>query len=163
MTDDRPRPKYGEDAPLPAEPVAPVAPVEEPAPPAPEPAPQQPLRTGDVILTTLLLLVGVTDVVGSFPLFASISGQLTAVYAQLGVGGTSASPLAEPLGLAINVVRVVVLAAAVIVSLLFIQRRRRAYWVPLAGYVLAGILAGVLVLIIMLNDPTYLDWVTKNS
>lgn len=161
MTDDRPRPKYGEYAPLPpAAPEAPVAPVEEVAP---EPAPQAPLRTGDIIATTLLLLIGVTDVVGSFPLFASLSGQLTAVYAQLGVGGTSASPLAEPLGLAINIVRVAVLVAAIIVSLLLIQRRRRAFWVPVAGYVLAGILAGILVVVIMLNDPAYIDWVTKNS
>jgi hypothetical protein len=88
--DDRPEPKYGQYAPVPSAPpaVEPV-PVVETAPVAIEPpteAAVRPRRTWDVVLTTLLLLVGVYDVVTSYGTFANLGESLKTVYQQQGFG-----------------------------------------------------------------------------
>jgi hypothetical protein len=160
--DDRPEPKYGQYAPLPASPAAPVGPPLVAPPPAEAaPAVAAPNRTRDVVVTTVLLLIGVVDVVTGFATFADFGPSLTLVYRQLGIDGTASSALAAPYGAAINAVRIAVLAVTVVVSLLLIARRRRAFWAPLAGYVLAAIITSVLVATVMLNDPAYQAWLAQ--
>ena len=119
------------------------------------------LRTRDVVITTVLLLIGVVDVVTGFATFADFGPSLTLVYRQLGIDGTASSAIAAPYGVAINAVRIAVLAVTVVVSLLLIARRRRAFWAPLAGYVLAAIITSVLVATVMLNDPAYQAWLAQ--
>ena len=159
--DTRPEPKYGQYAPI--VPAAP-APVPDPTWAAPAPAPAAavaPNRTRDVVLTTVLLLLGVFDVASSFSTFAQLAPALTKVYAQFGIDGSASDSLAAPYGLAINVVRIAVLVVTVVVALLLISRRRRAFWVPLAGWALAGIVSSILVAVVMLNDPAYLAWLQQ--
>lgn len=155
MTDPRPEPKYGQYGPV----VPP--PVVETAPPPPPPVPVQPNRTRDVIVTTVLLLVGVFDVVTAFATFADLCPSLSLVYKQLGIDGSVDAALAAPFGIAINLVRIAVLVVTILVSLLLIARHRRAFWVPLAGYVLAGLVTSGLVVALMLNDPTYQAWLAQ--
>ncbi|MBX3098400.1 MAG: hypothetical protein KF761_02370 [Salinibacterium sp.] len=164
MTDDRPEPKYGQYAPIPpdTEPK-PVAVSSPPPPPAPKAgkAPAAPNRARDIIITTVLLLLGVFDVVSAFATFADLGPTLTEVYGQLGITGASTAALAAPLGFAINVVRISVFAVTVVVSLVLIERHRRAFWVPIAGFLVAGITSSVLLGIVMLNDPTYQAWAAQ--
>lgn len=152
MTDDRPEPRYGQYAPLP--PAQPAS----PPPPAVTAAPN---RTRDIVVTTVLLLLGVFDVVTSLSTFANFAPELTKVYEQVGIGGTASETLAVPFGLAINIVRVSLLVVTIVVSLLLIARHRRAFWVPLAGYALAGLVTSILVVIVMVNDPAYIAWMTQ--
>ena len=161
MTDDRPEPKYGQYAP--AAPAASATKPTELPPPPPPPVVAPPNRTRDVIVTTVLLLVGVFDVVTAFATFADLGASLSLVYKQLGIDGTVATDLAAPYGLAINIARITVLVITIAVSLLLIARHRRAFWVPLAGYVLAGIVSSGLVIALMLNDPAYQAWLTQNQ
>ena len=156
MADPRPEPKYGQYGP-----VVPPPPVVETPPPPAAPVAAQPNRTRDVIVTTVLLLVGVFDVVTAFATFADLGPSLSLVYKQLGIDGTVSDSLAAPYGIAINVVRIAVLVATILVSLLLIARRRRAFWVPLAGYLLAGLVTSGLVIALMLNDPTYQAWLAQ--
>lgn len=155
----RPEPKYGQYAPVaPTEPVAKA----DPAWPPPEPpAAVAPNRTRDVVVTTVLLLLGVFDVVSSFSTFAQLASALTQVYAQFGIDGTASAAVVGPYGLAINIVRVCVLVVTVVMSLLLVARRRRAFWVPLAGWVLAGLATSILVAVAMLGDPAYLAWLNS--
>jgi len=155
VTDPRPEPKYGQYGPVVPQPVV------ETAPPPPPPAPPQPNRTRDVVITTVLLLIGVFDVVTAFATFADLGPSLSLVYKQLGIDGTVSGSLAAPYGVAINIVRIAVLVVTILVSLLLIARHRRAFWVPLAGYVLAGLVTSGLVIALMLNDPTYQAWLAQ--
>lgn len=154
MTDDRPRPKYGEYAP-----VAP-APVVVPAPVVEAPAEAKPRNVRDLVATTALLLLAVADVTTSFSLYANLAPQIKAlVYTPLGIPGDVTSPLAEPVGLAINIARVALLVVTIVISLVLISRRRRAFWVPLAGYALAGLVSTILVFVVLADDPAYTAWV----
>lgn len=158
MTDGRPEPKYGQYAPLSKAPApAPKPVVVSPTPPVGTP----PNRTRDTVITTVLLLFGVVDVVSAYATFADLGPTLTEVYGQLGISGASAAPLAATLGVAINAVRMSILAVTVVISLVLISRHRRAFWVPLAGFVVAGITSSVLLGVVMLNDPTYQAWVAQ--
>jgi hypothetical protein len=113
------------------------------------------------MITTVLLLVGVFDVVTAFAAFADLGPSLSLLYKQLGVDGQVSSTLAAPYGVAINVVRISVLVVTILVSLLLIARHRRAFWVPLAGYVLAGLVSSGLVVVLLMNDPVYQAWLAQ--
>lgn len=158
--DTRPEPKYGQYAPLPTAPLVQPTPV-QPPPDYPPPVAQRPTLTRDIVVTTVLLLLGVFDVVTSFSTFANFGPELSKVYAQVGIDGTASAALAAPYGVAINVARAGLLAVTVVVSLVRIARHRRAFWVPLAGYLLSGVVTSVLVIIVMLNDPAYLAWMAQ--
>ena len=157
MSDDRPRPKYGE--------YGPVAPT--PALPAPEPvvvaAAPAPHRTREIVLTTLLLMLGVYDVVTGFPGFASLGSALAQAYEVQGIPGFASRSLADQVGSGINVGKVALLAVTIVVSLVAIARHRRAFWIPLAGGVLAALAVVVCVLVVLLQDPALLAWAAQTQ
>jgi len=159
MTDDRPRPKYGEYGPV--IPTAPVVAAPTP-PPAPVAAPA-PNRTRDIVITTLFLLVGVYDVVTGFSGFASLGAALAQAYEVQGIPGFESRTLADQVGVGINIAKSAVLVLTIAVSLLFIARHRRAFWVPLAGGVLAFLIVSVCVLVVILQDPALLAWAGTQS
>lgn len=160
MTDDRPRPQYGEYAPLPPVTAAPepiAAPVEVvEAQPAPR-------RTWDVVFTTALLLFGVIDVVVAFEYFATLPVALREVYEQMGVPAFTSDALALQMGLAINVVRVVVLVIVIVISLWRIARGRLAFWVPLAGALVAGLALVACILVVMISDPAMAQYLAQQT
>lgn len=161
--DPRPRPKYGEYGPI--APAA-TAPAPEPAPspePVVAPAPASRNRTRDIILTTLFLFIGVYDVVSGFPGFASFGSALAQAYEVQGIPGFASRALADQVGLGINVGKAALLAITIVVSLVFIARHRRAFWVPLAGGALAALGVIVCVLAVLLQDPALLAWASTQS
>lgn len=161
MTDDRPEPKYGQYAPVPpAPPVVEADPVPAPAPVAPQAeVAVRPRRTWDVVLTTLLLLVGVYDVVTSFGAFANLGMAMRVVYEQQGFGTFTSDELASAMGLVANVLRIGLLVAAIVVSLVRIGHNRIAFWVPLGAGVLAVLAVTVCVLVAALGDPALMEYV----
>ena len=161
--DPRPRPKYGEYGPVVPAPTPTPAAEQQWAPPAAATEVVRPNRTRDVVITTVLLLLGVFDVVSSFATFANFAPELTKVYAQFGIEGSASESLAAPYGAAINIARISLLAITVAISLLLIARHRRAFWVPLAGWALAGIVSSILVAVVMLNDPAYTAWLAQQT
>lgn len=153
--DPRPRPKYGEYAPISTQPAAPApAPVVVEAP-APTPAPH---KTTDIVITTAFLLLGVWDVVTGFVGFATLGTVLTQVYEVQGISGFASGELANEAGMALNYTRIAILAVTILISLLLIARRRRAFWVPLAGGALAGLAVVVCVMVVILQDPGFMAW-----
>jgi hypothetical protein len=155
MTDDRPQPKYGQYAPL-------TTPAPAPQPPAPIGVARPP-RTWDLLLTTALLLFGVYDVVTGFDKFSNLADALRSVYTAQGYGTFTSDDLASSMGLAINVVRIVTLAAAVLVSLLLIRAGRRAFWVPLAGATFAGLFMIIGLFVVILGDPAFAQYVASQT
>jgi hypothetical protein len=177
VTDDRPEPRYGQYAPVPpATPPAetpPAAPTHQTPVPLPPPAGARPdtmqadtmhahavhadapRRTWDVVLTTALLLFGVYDVVTGFGTYGDLSAPLRAVFEQQGMGEFTSDALAAQVGNWLNVLRVVLLAAAIVVSLLRISRHRLAFWAPLGAGVLAVLATLVAAVILVVSDPAF--------
>ncbi|MGV8895415.1 MAG: DUF6264 family protein [Rhodoglobus sp.] len=168
MTDDRPRPKYGEYAPIGSvPPVAASEPVAAPkdagiAQSAPDALPTK-RRTWDVGLTTALILAGVFDVVGSFSRFGNLAATLREVYAQQGLGTFTNDALANDMGIAINVTRVVLLVAAIGFGLWRLGQNKIAFWIPLTAGVLAFIVVGVCLLVVVVSDPALAEYVAQQS
>jgi hypothetical protein len=160
MSDDRPQPRYGQYAPGP-----PPAPTPQPTPlvSEPDPVPTSPTaparRTWDVVLTTVLLLIGTWDVVTSFPAYAELGRVLSAVFEQQGMGDFTSYELATQLGLVANVLRIALLVAAVIVSLVRINRNRIAFWAPLGAGVLAALAVLVCMFVVIFSDPAFASYV----
>jgi len=172
MTDERPRPKYGEYAPLPPAgqlppPVGPPLANPGPAPrtPQPEEAPvaARSRRTTDIVLTTFLLLVGVYDVVVSSESFTSLGAALATAFEQQGIAGFASQDYADSLGATANVIRAGLLVIAIVCSLLLISQRRLAFWVPLAAGVLAAATVVVCVLLVVIADPGFAAYVGQQT
>lgn len=161
MTDDRPKPRWGEYA-KPASldsfppPVVPVAP--EPAAPV-DPAAR---RSRDVIITTALLLLGVWDIVSSWAQYENLGRSLRQVFELQGLGEFSSSEFAGEIGAWINIARTSILVVAIVVSLLLIARHRRSFWVPLVGAAVAGIVVLALVTVVVVSDPAFAEFVAQS-
>lgn len=153
----RPAPRWGEyaDVPPPPLPAPPVA--EEPRHPEPQPARTR--RTGDMVITVALLVIGLYDVITGFNTFSNLAPIFAEVYAQQGIGEFTAVEAATTAGLVANVSRITILLATIAVSLSFISRGRRAFWVPLAGAGLAVVVTLICFAIVMANDPAFAAYV----
>ena len=164
MTDERPKPRWGEyaDTPPAIEYPPPTVPSVPATPPDKAEKVEPPRRTRDILITTVLLLLGVFDVASMWPTFAALGSQLGPAFEQQGVGEFTSVELANSVGQWLNVARVAILVVTIIVSLLLIARGRRAFWVPLAGGVLAMIVLLVLVSYVILNDPAFLQYVNQS-
>ncbi|MCC6855092.1 MAG: hypothetical protein IT189_03410 [Microbacteriaceae bacterium] len=156
--DPRPEPRWGQysDAP-------PVVAAPETLPP-PTVAPQRPpAPTSDVVLTVLLLGIGLVDVIRQFSSFANFASVMRESYIQLGYGEFTSDALANSMGVAQNVVRVLLILIAIVWSARRIRQRKRAFWVPLAAGGAAALVLLVGILALMLIDPalaTYLNTLT---
>jgi len=160
VTDPRPRPQYGEYAPIPpatpgpeVEAVTPdpVSPVEKP------PVDQPPVKrfSRDLIITSALLVIGVWDVVTGFSQYSDLPTLIQQAYDQLGVGQFTSTELALSMGALINGGRVAILLLTIVLSLWRISKGKISFWIPLAGAVVAGIFVGVCSVIVMTSDPAF--------
>lgn len=162
MTDDRPKPRWGEYAdPAPLDSYPPPA-----APAAPEPAATTgpaPHKSRDVIITTALILLGVWDVVAAWSQYQNLGASLRQVFELQGLGEFTSIDYANELGGWINIARAGILVVVIVVSLLLIGRRRLSFWVPLAGAVLAGIVVVALVTAVIVSDPAFAEFLAQSG
>jgi hypothetical protein len=169
VTDDqRPQPRYGQYAPVPPVSPAPAPPAARPDPPAPLPPPvarahDRPRRTWDVVLTTLLLLIGVYDVVTGFTVYGNLSAPLQDVFEQQGIGEFTSDALAVQVGVVLNVLRVMLIAAAVVLGLMRINRNRIAFWVPLGAGAISVLATLVASVVLIVSDPAFSAFVESTQ
>lgn len=168
MTDERPKPRWGEyadappkiDYPPPTLPAPSDTPTVDPA----APTSTTPVRNNrDILITTALLLLGVFDVASMWPTFAALGSQLGPAFEQQGIGEFTSIALADAVGPWLNIARAVILVLTIIVSLVLISRGRRAFWVPLVGAALAVIALVVFVSYVILNDPAFVTYVGQSQ
>jgi len=160
-----PAPRWGEYAPTPPSapaPVEPEAPREEwPPPAAPERVPPTSLRAArpgtappwDRLVTVLLLGLGCINVIGGIPAMLGLAQTLDDTYASQGYGHYTSDSLAAAIGIAINVVNVLLLVVAVALSVRRLRSGRLTFWVPLVAGASALIVTIALVSAAMLGDP----------
>jgi hypothetical protein len=161
MSDERPRPQYGEYADVPPVPTPAVAP--EVSTPEPAEAPVVRRRTWDVVLSTVLLLWGVLDVVTGFAVFGSLGVALRAASEQQGIDGFASVELADEVGGWLNIARVGLLLLAIVVTLVRLSRNRLAFWVPLGAGVVAALLVVVSIMVIFFSDPGFAQYVAEQT
>ncbi|SDZ35866.1 DUF6264 family protein [Herbiconiux ginsengi] len=162
MTDERPKPKYGELAPegwvwKPPQEAVPDAdesasPTSATAPSAPAtaaraaggpaapgtPAAPRPIATGDLIVTSVLLVIGLITTINSISSLLELPTIIQQVLdiQKLDVTYT-ATTAASLLGTIGAVVLALIYAAAVWLSVKALRARRRAYFIPIACAILS--------------------------
>ncbi len=162
MPDERPKPQYGEYAP-----EGWVSPNQEPPPPPPlaadivVEAPKR--RTWDTVLTVSLLSLGLYSVLSGYVGFGRLSDVFEQMFSQLGIGEFTSRAAAGTIAIVANVVQTVIWLVVAVLSAVALQRGRIAFWWPLAGGILANLVIVILVGIVLLGDPAYVEYVSRLS
>jgi drug/metabolite transporter (DMT)-like permease len=122
-------------------------------------------RSRDTVVTVMLLGLGLAWILISIPGTSDLAGTLDRTYALQGyTGHYGPVALASALGLAINISSLVLWGITCAVSIAVLRRHRRAFYIPLIGAVLSGLVVIALTLVAMFNDPgllAYLDTLQK--
>ncbi|GAB3036931.1 hypothetical protein GCM10027052_14320 [Parafrigoribacterium mesophilum] len=181
MTEQRPRPRYGEYATpqaqaeamgLPAAaPASPGIPQQLTPPATGHPAPAlRNVRSDDVahrreqtnlIVTVTLLALGLVNIAMSIGSYANLGTTIQSVYDQLGYGTYTSGALASSLGLVAIAVSVVVWLATAAVSTLLIRKHRISWWLPLVGATLLFITIAVIMTVAVVSDPAFMTYLDK--
>jgi hypothetical protein len=115
----------------------------------------------DIGFTVALLAIGLFWVIVSIPGMANLPATIQQTYAMQGYTGKYGPvALGTSIGLAINISQLVLWAITCGLSVLAIRRRRRAFYIPLIGAVLSGLVVMVLTVVAMLNDPGLLQYLS---
>ncbi|MFT2693898.1 DUF6264 family protein [Clavibacter zhangzhiyongii] len=112
-------------------------------------------RRFDAAITIGLLAAGLVNVAGSIGANADPSRAINQSYALFGGGTYTVTEQTSVIGIAVNVVNVVVFVLAAWIALELVKRKRVAFWVPIAGAVVATVITSVLVLSLIVQDPAF--------
>lgn len=145
-----PAPQWGEYGPLPDPPATPASP---PRLPRPAQAQAAPAPRWDRVATIALLGLGIINVLGAIPQMVVLPQALDAAYQAQGIGHYTSNALASAIGVAVNLVSVLLLVAAVLLSIRQLRTGRLAFWVPLVAGATAFIVTGALLAVAMFGDP----------
>jgi len=161
----RPAPRYGEYAtpeevaaargPLPVEPSDPVSRLAAPIPasaPSRRTPPPSPRRTNNLV-TTLLLIFGIWNTLGSIPSYLDFDAALSQAFEILGYGPVAFGAVAHTAGIVLLVVSSLVLVVAIGVSFRLMRDGRRSVWVPLAAGALSLLSSVIATTVIVANTP----------
>ncbi|MES2094151.1 MAG: DUF6264 family protein [Actinomycetota bacterium] len=170
----RPRPQYGEyatpqeQAKIIADSLPPVSPLLVPSavpqasrPPdastrvgtvPPPPVARRP-RRWDLILTAALLGYATINVIGQLAARDTLAAILKQFFVTQGIGEYTPTALTTSLGNLLNVVTLALFVLTVLATVWMLRRGRVAFWVPIAGGVLASIVALVFVVVLLGSDP----------
>ena len=152
MTDERPRPEYGEYATpeqqaaamghryVPPEPVS--AP---PAPPAPAPYVGRPSGYANRFFTIFLLGLGALSLFENVPTFLNLATALKTAATTAGMASTTVPSSVNGAGIPILVANVVIYLAAVLLSILALRRGRTSFYIPVVGFAVFILVASILI------------------
>lgn len=187
MTDDRPRPQYGEHRPPPqygeyASPQeqakamgASLPPITHYAPVVNRPTNAQPYgaptsarrnasgkiapRRWDLILSSGLLAYGLINVISGFFQFSDMGRLIDDVYSTQGVGDFTSTSLSGAFGVVINVTNVVLWLVGMLLTVRLLRRGKIAFYVPLLAGAVASIVAATCMMVLLFSDPAFSDYV----
>lgn len=174
----RPRPQYGEyatpqeQAKIIADSLPPVSPLLVPptisraipqAPdastrvgttPPPSAAGRRP-RRWDIILTVALLGYATINVIAQLLAKDTLATIATQFFITQGIGVYTVTALTTSLGNTLNLITLALFVLTVLATTWMLRRGRVAFWVPIAGGVVATIVALVFVVILLQADPAF--------
>lgn len=180
MSDPRPRPQYGEYA-TPEQQAAargqaapPPTVVPEPNVPPPPygaaldrhgpPTTERLAPRGDAPLSVALLALGLLNVLLQVFAPPDYASTIDSMYKSYGVSGTyQVTDLTATLAQVVTISYIVIYLVVLFVTVQLLRARRRAFWVPLVGGVLAAIVAGVCAGVLLYADPAFMAYLTSVS
>lgn len=172
MSDPRPRPQFGEYATpeeqyaargLPAEQLAPIPePVLAPSAPVADAASAPKPRRWDRILTFGLLAYGLITVFVNGSTYLNPAPMMNEAMAMLGIDGTFTSfASARTWGLVAALVMAFGWTITAILSVRRLRTGRLTWWVPIVGGVVTTILASACLVVPLMGDPAFLEYVRQ--
>jgi hypothetical protein len=170
VTDERPRPEYGEYA-TPEEQAAAIGTVPEamqditPQAVVPEEQPRpalSPARRRDLIASVALIVIGAWITFSSLAQYANLQATIEQVYTGYGYTGTYADPaLASAVGITLNIVQPVALAIAAIFTARRLRAGKVAFWIPLVAGVVVSLISLALIVVVFAADPAFMAFAQK--
>lgn len=183
MSEERPRPAYGEyatpeeqrariaqpsatweletghtlggDGPATPAAAAPIAPVTSGTAAS---APPRPPRMGDRIATIALLAYGLVNVVSSVITLADYPAYANSILALMGVDATyTDGTAARPWAMAASGVLIVGWLLTAALSYFSLRRGRLTWWIPVVAGIVFNVVAGTLVMVPLMSDPAVWD------
>ena len=113
------------------------------------------------MLTVTLLTLGGLSVLQSFAGYVDLAATIDAAAERIGAGDFTASASTRPIGIAIAVSSVVIYLITLAISVALLRARRLAFWVPLAGAALWGLLTVILMAVAIMGDPNFVNTFTN--
>ena len=176
MTEQRERPQYGEYASVDEQiaagghvvepdsvPVAAPGPLAPPVASTRVPGSPPKARAWDMPLTVALLVLGGYSTISSIPGFLSFASTLNDLYVASGYGEYTSTALANGLGIGALVSQSLIYVVTVALAIARLRARTLAFFIPVIGAVVSGVVIFVLVLVAMTSDPALAAWVTSQS
>jgi hypothetical protein len=165
MTEQRPRPQYGEYATPQVQAEAMGLPSAVPPPSVLAERPVAVRRPGQAnrIVTLMLLALGLVNVVLSAGNYLDLPGSIQTVYDQMGLGTYTSTALASSLGVVALVLSLVIWLTTAAVSALLLRRHRLSWWVPVVGAALLFIAIAIVMTVAVISDPAFLTYVQKSA
>jgi hypothetical protein len=115
-------------------------------------------RRWDLIITAIILAYGALNVVSQLFLNSNLSAVIEDFYRVQGIGKYTPTTLSATLGVALNVVTVVLYVVTVVFTVLQLRRGRVAFYIPIIGGVVAIIVALAFVVALLTGDPTFTNY-----
>ncbi len=177
MSEDRPRPQYGEYASpeeqaramgrsRPAVPsvAAHPSPSSDPAAVSPAPPAAAPARRWDVTLSAVLLMIGLYSVLSMFVTMAQLPAAITSTITAWGITQPFTSfHAASIVAVVVDIVYGVLWIAALAGTIVAVRRGRTAFWIPLTAGIAATLVCVLLLSALLARDPAVAAFVQKLS
>ena len=112
-------------------------------------------RRWDVILTAALLGYATINVVAQLLARDTLAAIARQFFVAQGIGTYTPTALTTSLGNTLNVITLALFVATVLATTWMLRRGSVAFWVPIAGGVLATIVALVFVVVLLQSDPAF--------
>lgn len=116
-------------------------------------APQKPVRLGDVLATSVLIMLGLVLTASGVQQFFALQDMIGLFYTQEGLGTYGGGNTAQTAGAIAAVLQIIIMLAVIGISVQLIGKRRLAFWVPLAGGALAFVAIFICLMVALLADP----------
>lgn len=151
-----PEPEAVQHASPPALPAAPMWGARSPA--------QAPGQAANRVITVGLLVYGAVNVLLSVFSFFDLPAVIASTYRVMGISGSFENEAAaRTWGIVAALVLIAGYVVTVLLSVRALRRRRVAWWIPLVGAVVTYIVVSVCIAVPMVNDPTFLSYVTGGT
>ncbi|MBX3092993.1 MAG: hypothetical protein KF680_00400 [Cryobacterium sp.] len=110
-------------------------------------------------VTVFLLGVGLVAVIQSVFSSLNLAESIQILYAQQGIGDYVETPLTSTVGIALVIVHAALWAATAWVSMKVLAAGRTAWWIPLLGAVIAFVVMAILMAVLILGDPAFMQYI----
>lgn len=184
MTDERPRPRYGEYATPEIQVGAGGTVVPVPATPSVEktrgrssdarvawsskvgagdPPPARTRRRWDLYLTSILLAYGLFTVISGLFQYSDLAAVIQQVYTAQGIGRFTSVDGARLGGLVVNIVNLALFAVTAVLTYRRLRARKISFWLPLVGGAVAGIVTAGVFMVLIFSDPAFTTYMASRG